>query len=303
METKKCSTCGEVKLLSEFTKSKQTKDGYTTQCKICRRNAKSRLISERLKIGYTVENKRCYKCGETKPSSMFHKNINKTDLLSAECMSCSSLIKSEIIKKRITAGYKRLTTKKCPMCGKTKSADKFYNNINKTDLLSSECIECCSLTGKNSRVKRKEIGYVAEYRHCPNCNIEKHKTEFCSAKGNVDGLSTYCKSCRSELRRKKPQKYFCTICNQTFYSVLDNVTYCSRKCATQAWWYNLTTEERLQNIQKYRLKQKEDCLFLRDVYVKQKLAVKTSLKTTDIPQSLVEAYRANLEFKRLIKSL
>lgn len=35
METKKCSKCGEVKILNEFTKEKKSSDGYSYYCKKC----------------------------------------------------------------------------------------------------------------------------------------------------------------------------------------------------------------------------------------------------------------------------
>jgi hypothetical protein len=37
IETKKCSMCGEIKLLSSFSKNRQTKDGLEIYCKICNR--------------------------------------------------------------------------------------------------------------------------------------------------------------------------------------------------------------------------------------------------------------------------
>lgn len=36
MKTKKCSKCGKVKSISEFSKEKRTNNGYRSQCKICR---------------------------------------------------------------------------------------------------------------------------------------------------------------------------------------------------------------------------------------------------------------------------
>lgn len=32
---KRCRSCGELKLIYEFQKSKRTTDGFTTQCKVC----------------------------------------------------------------------------------------------------------------------------------------------------------------------------------------------------------------------------------------------------------------------------
>lgn len=40
METKKCSTCGEVKSINEFYKRKRRKDGLSSQCKCCENKVK-----------------------------------------------------------------------------------------------------------------------------------------------------------------------------------------------------------------------------------------------------------------------
>ena len=38
MESKVCNTCGEVKKFSDFNRTKNSKDGYKTQCRVCEKN-------------------------------------------------------------------------------------------------------------------------------------------------------------------------------------------------------------------------------------------------------------------------
>ena len=39
MESKKCTKCGELKLLEDYFKSKKYKDGHRSQCKVCESKA------------------------------------------------------------------------------------------------------------------------------------------------------------------------------------------------------------------------------------------------------------------------
>ena len=49
METKKCHTCGEVKLFSEFYKHKRQKDGLASQCKCCKNKKHKEYYKKHLK--------------------------------------------------------------------------------------------------------------------------------------------------------------------------------------------------------------------------------------------------------------
>lgn len=46
MTTKKCTTCKEIKDISEFTKDTSAKSGLNTQCKKCRKVVKDKWIEE-----------------------------------------------------------------------------------------------------------------------------------------------------------------------------------------------------------------------------------------------------------------
>ena len=59
---KKCSTCKEEKLTSEFGKNRSTRDGYHNQCKLCRKNYTSRNIEDILRKSkeyYCLNREKC----------------------------------------------------------------------------------------------------------------------------------------------------------------------------------------------------------------------------------------------------
>jgi hypothetical protein len=92
--SKACSRCGVVKPLTEFGKVNQHsnggyKDGLDYRCKACTAK-KAKEYQARLKLRPTriVSEKRCYRCGVTKPSSAFTKNRTTLDWLEAYCREC-----------------------------------------------------------------------------------------------------------------------------------------------------------------------------------------------------------------------
>lgn len=120
---KTCSKCKEPKLLSEFDKRKESKDGFRNECKICRRisqkkwcDANPEKIKKYLKkfnninpdydkkrylqanpkkiieiVDYSnLTNKTCSKCKEEKEIYFFSKSKNNKDGLNYECKKCIS---------------------------------------------------------------------------------------------------------------------------------------------------------------------------------------------------------------------
>jgi len=76
---KKCSTCGFTKLIGEFHKNKNTKDGYQNICKECLKNS----------------HKICSKCGQDLNIKMFSKHPNTKDGLQSICKYCNLKYKNE----------------------------------------------------------------------------------------------------------------------------------------------------------------------------------------------------------------
>ena len=101
-DTKQCTKCGETQPLDNFHKTKARPDGRTPSCKTCR-NEQSRRYRE-ANLEYVQEYDRmrrkknpprtCSKCGETKPTSMFHQDRSKADGYAPSCKLCNALTKN-----------------------------------------------------------------------------------------------------------------------------------------------------------------------------------------------------------------
>lgn len=89
---KTCNSCKIQKALLEFHPDKTGRDGYRTICKVCTNNrvAKKRELRKE-GIGLTVvSEKRCNKCLEVKPISMFYNDIANSDGYYSLCKSCKT---------------------------------------------------------------------------------------------------------------------------------------------------------------------------------------------------------------------
>lgn len=98
-DTKKCSSCQQVKPLSSFYKRSENK--YRSHCIEClslkREEKKKHLIIN------TPDYKSCGSCGIAKPHNEFHRNATVKDGLSAICKECKSKYdesKSDVKSKR-----------------------------------------------------------------------------------------------------------------------------------------------------------------------------------------------------------
>lgn len=149
--------------------------------------------------------------------------------------------------------------KYCYRCKQLKSLIEFNKNKSKKDGYSCECKDCIKEIGCEIRLKRKEknIIKISEYKKCPSCGIKKHKNDYHLTLSNVDGLSTYCKTCRSDLRRKIPDKKKCSQCGKDFLETRSDKVFCSKKCATLSFWNKLTIEEKISKIKTYYTKNYE----------------------------------------------
>lgn len=94
---KKCSRCSEIKQLSDFYKSKNTKDGYLGYCKVCDSLMRQHYYkSLRLKPRSVPFEKSCKNCNITKPSSEFYASNFTKDGLSYICGACERQSKYQI---------------------------------------------------------------------------------------------------------------------------------------------------------------------------------------------------------------
>lgn len=100
MEYKTCTTCKNSKLLSEFHKYKNSKDGHTHRCKICVSRKKITLNDV----------KKCTDCDETKTLDNFHNRKLGKFGKSSVCKKCQN-IKSKIYREVNIENVKKVRSK------------------------------------------------------------------------------------------------------------------------------------------------------------------------------------------------
>lgn len=136
-ESKRCTKCGEVKPLTEFSRNKNTKDGLHSACKKCERESRIRKHPEikRIKNINSDPNIRiCIICGKEKPISSFEKCKRGKEInIRRECNDCLKNIREEI---------GNTGSKICTKCGIEKPIAEFGDYKPSRDGKNSRCREC-----------------------------------------------------------------------------------------------------------------------------------------------------------------
>lgn len=98
MDTKRCSTCKEIKPLSEFHKNKSTKDGLQKSCKNCMKKVRAKHKEKNKAKAPPIETelKHCSSCKELKLYSEFYKCRTKKDGYHCQCKKCMAKYNSTI---------------------------------------------------------------------------------------------------------------------------------------------------------------------------------------------------------------
>jgi hypothetical protein len=218
--TKRCTKCGEVKLHSEFSKDKKTKDGLYGHCKVCV-NAQYALKT----YGMTVEQREavraaskspdgykcCPKCKEIKLVSEFHKNSKTKDGLNTWCKNCNKTgrvlrehgitveqheAEKAASKPVVSEGYKY-----CTRCGEIKSITGFNKAKHSSDGLHSHCKECVHaayiLATYGKTVKQYEAEKAA--KDAPKARATPGESKYCTKCKQVKPIGEFYKSARKRL--------------------------------------------------------------------------------------------------------
>ena len=88
VQSKRCTLCGEIKPVSEFSRDKRHRNGLTSWCRVC---INARHVEHRRSLEPrepTTEPKRCAKCGEIKPASEFYRSLTASDGRKSWCKAC-----------------------------------------------------------------------------------------------------------------------------------------------------------------------------------------------------------------------
>lgn len=85
---------------------------------------------------------------------------------------------------------------------------------------------------------------------CTKCNKDKSIDDFSKCKNSKDGYLSYCKQCRSELRRVKYDPRICVVCGKEFIPKMVDSIICSTKCSHDKCYIE-HKEERLAHHREY----------------------------------------------------
>jgi len=132
---KRCTKCGQFLITELFPINKQTKDGYYSWCKTCKRESESQRNS--LKRQNTIlKPKTCERCLKSEPDIEFETRHRKL------CKECKK-ITYELVR-----ADRRIKTKICKICGKQKKINKYTSN---------QCRICNSCFHKPANKKKQLI--------------------------------------------------------------------------------------------------------------------------------------------------
>lgn len=204
---KKCSKCGEYKDFDLFHKDKNSKDGYKTWCKECRKKeTKSYRENNKEKV---LSNKReWYRNSKAKADL---RNEEQLKLISKECTNCNEVKAIKDFRQRANGGYYSI----CKKCENEKNKqyrknnpkkikelriihenrrrynkDKFdksftikeWNNCKK--FFNNECAYCGREMNNLTQDHFIPLSKGGEYNvkniipSCRNCNSRKHNKDF-----------------------------------------------------------------------------------------------------------------------------
>lgn len=172
MIVKVCKKCNISKPLSEFYKDKGIKSGFKNTCKKCeeeRRRIRKEKFGKNIKKrkrapANTNNEKYCLKCEQYKLFSDFEKNNRTRDGLYVYCRECHKLY------------------------------SKKYHYNNRDHIITDM---------KNKRQKIKNATKtIPVTKTCLNCKKDKNNNEFHKDNCRIDGLSCWCKHCRTKYVKK-----------------------------------------------------------------------------------------------------
>lgn len=118
---------------------------------------------------------------------------------------------------------------------------------------------------------------------CSRCKEEKTLDLFYKNKSRKDGVSTYCKFCMNEAKKKTP----------SYERSKKNFT-------SLRTWAKENKGKVLESKKRYykKISEKTD-----EQYIKSILCNGTALKYNEIPQSIIECKRIEMQIKRQIKEM
>jgi hypothetical protein len=223
---KRCSRCHETKELTEFHHDRSRSDGLSSKCKKCEYECRQvryeRLPNRTPEKIPDVDSKACSKCDEVKPVADFYASTRNRDGYSCHCKLC--------IKKQKQSHYRKLAarrqneiphikTKRCPKCGKVKPVSHFYKAVAKVDGYATHCKNCARISAAEYRNKIADRKFadiqVTGKKRCCMCARRLPVSDFNYCRGTADGLTSHCRECGKEYKRRHFEQYYDEYYNRT----------------------------------------------------------------------------------------
>lgn len=165
---KLCGACLQEKLIIEFYRNLNSKDGYERRCKVCHKNKKL-FLPKTTETMPNEEIKLCRACGCEKSISAFNKDRTRKDGIREKCRQCQK--DKVFIIKNIQLTGKLIT---CRACFEEKDLSYFYKT---TKGYESKCADC----HKQNKNIEKEVLYFEDQKKCSKCNVFKPFNQFYKA--------------------------------------------------------------------------------------------------------------------------
>jgi hypothetical protein len=140
-----------------------------------------------------VSELRCKYCKTIKPISEYNRTFFGKYGYDVYCHDC----RIEIDKK-----YASIVEKPCRRCGRIRPISEFGKTASTRELYNKECLDCQEENQQRRRERKFKKNWDGKTRACRRCGFEKPTYEFVSLKRKKNRF-VYCRSCISELVRKK----------------------------------------------------------------------------------------------------
>ncbi len=165
LKTKRCSRCGKVKPVSEFSECKKNKDKLHSQCKEC----KNKYQREYYKNNPEKKKEENRKYRENNPEKVKESNRKNRENNPEKVKESNRKRRQKNIEKHTEEYYQNLSgTKRCCKCKKEKDINEFSKSRTQKDGLHHSCKECCREYYKNNpeyskNYHQKNKKYINKY--------------------------------------------------------------------------------------------------------------------------------------------
>jgi hypothetical protein len=213
-KNKECQICHELRPIHLFNNDKTSKDGYGSQCSVCRKIIQKENVSiwkkQRMEKGIEIIEMECRICKRVLPINKFSKNIEMKSGYYSHCKDCHKKMEKKIEKQWAKNREKEQfefsldvdVEKKCKLCGKVRPLSKFWKRKASKDGYSHYCKDCLNKKTKARNKVLKERGFpeelIPDEKDCKKCGRVLTKEHFRKNSLNSTGLDDYCKDCRNE---------------------------------------------------------------------------------------------------------